>query len=44
MKNRFWNWMEIQNSDISECSETNNLSEYMFDEFINVGWVCKIKE
>jgi hypothetical protein len=44
MMNRFWNWMEIQNSDIEECSELNNLHDFMRDEFINVGWVCKIKK
>jgi hypothetical protein len=44
MKNKYWNWMEIQDSDISNSCEGNNLLEFMFDEFITVGWVCKIKK
>jgi predicted O-methyltransferase YrrM len=44
MKNKFWNWMEIQDSDINQSCIENNLNSLMFDEFIKVAWVCKIKE
>jgi cephalosporin hydroxylase len=43
IKGNVWNWMEIQESDISECSKRNNLNFYMGDEFQNVAWVCKEK-
>jgi cephalosporin hydroxylase len=44
IKGNVWNWMEIQESDISECSKRNNLSFYMGEEFQNVAWVCKEKQ
>jgi cephalosporin hydroxylase len=43
IKGNVWNWMEIQESDISECSKRNNLSFFMGDDFQNVAWVCKKK-
>ena len=44
IKGKFWNWLEIQNSDIySKCVE-NNLYDYLQDDFTKVAWVCKIKE
>lgn len=44
MINNRWNWMEIQDSDIEEVSIDNKLIQHMFDGFIEVGWVCKIKQ
>lgn len=43
MKNNRWNWMEIQDSDIEISVIKNNLTTYMFEDFIQVGWVCKMK-
>ena len=44
MKNKIWNCMEIQDSDIQNTVEENNLKPYLQDEFIKVAWVCKIKQ
>jgi hypothetical protein len=44
IKNKYWNWLEIQDSDINNCCIQHNLKPLMFDEFIRVAWVCKIKE
>jgi 23S rRNA U2552 (ribose-2'-O)-methylase RlmE/FtsJ len=41
---KIWNWFEIQESDISECSLINNLQPYKKYDFNNVAWVCKIKK
>lgn len=41
---KIWNWLEIQESDISECSVKNNLIPYKKEIFEDVAWVCKIKE
>ena len=41
---KIWNWLEIQESDISECSTRNNLTPFQKDTFESVAWVCKIKE
>jgi hypothetical protein len=43
IKNKFWNWMEIQDSDINQSSNENNLNFLMQDEFEKVAWVCKQK-
>lgn len=40
---KIWNWFEIQESDIKDCSIKNNLAPFMDEEFKNVVWVCKIK-
>jgi hypothetical protein len=44
IKGNFWNWIEIQNSDIIESCENNNLYEYLQEDFNKVAWVCKIKK
>lgn len=44
IKGKFWNWLEIQNSDIIESCENNNLYEYLQEDFDKVAWVCKIKK
>lgn len=43
IKGNIWNWMEIQESDIEDCSIENNLNFFMREEFQNVAWVCKEK-
>ena len=42
--NKKWDWLEIQDKDIDECSITNLLVPYNFEAFADVSWVCKIKE
>jgi cephalosporin hydroxylase len=42
-KDKIWNWLEIQDSDISESVAKYNLKPYMKEQFKNVVWVCKIK-
>lgn len=44
VKDKIWNWLEIQDSDINQSCITYNLKPYMEDEFRSVVWVCKIKE
>jgi cephalosporin hydroxylase len=43
MKNNFWNWMEIQDSDIDGTNIKYNLTPLKETSFLEVGWVCKIK-
>lgn len=40
---KFWNWLEIQDSDIDLCVKKYNLNSYMQDEFTPAVWVCKIR-
>ena len=44
IKDKVWNWLEIEDSDINESCEKYNLKPYMEDDFRSVVWVCKIKE
>ena len=44
IKDKTWNWFEIQESDIKESSERNNLDFFMKDEFEKLAWSCKIKK
>lgn len=44
MKNKIWNWHEIQDSDIIESCQSNGLKPYMREEFLNVAWACFKKE
>lgn len=44
IKNKIWNWHEIQESDIINSCIKNNLISYEKETFENVAWVCKIKE
>lgn len=44
VRNKIWNWFEIQDSDIEESCVKNNLSPFMEEDFRQAVWVCKIKE
>jgi cephalosporin hydroxylase len=44
MKNKIWNWLEIQDSDIIESCQKYGLVPYMREEFLNVAWACFKKE
>lgn len=41
---KFWNWHEIQDSDIQESVKKYNLEPFMQDQFTQAVWVCKIKK
>ena len=41
---KFWNWHEIQDSDIQESVEKYNLESFMQEQFTSAVWVCKIKK
>jgi predicted O-methyltransferase YrrM len=41
---KLWNWLEIQDSDISEAVSKNNLEPFMQEQFTQAVWVCKIKK
>lgn len=44
IEKKYWNWLEIQDSDIQQAVELNNLEPYMQDNFDQAVWVCKIKK
>ena len=44
IKNKIWNWCEINESDIEESCNINNLKPYNQEVFNKAAWVCKIKE
>jgi len=44
IKNKIWNWLEIQDSDINESCEKYNLIPHYENEFRDIVWVCKIKK
>lgn len=41
---KYWNWFEIQDSDIQHSVEQHNLESFKQDEFTQAVWVCKIKK
>lgn len=41
--NKIWNWCEITEKDIKECSLRNDLIPYNQEIFSKCVWVCKIK-
>jgi hypothetical protein len=43
VKNKIWDWMEIQLSDVEQSCYDNNLESYMSEEFLDVVWLCKRK-
>jgi len=43
IQNKIWNWCEITEKDIEECSLRNNLLPYNQEIFSNCVWVCKKK-
>lgn len=44
MRNKIWNWHEIQDSDIIDSCEKYGLKPYMREEFLSVAWACFKKE
>ena len=40
---KIWNWHEIEDSDVEQCSVDYNLEHYMQEDFQKVVWLCKIK-
>lgn len=43
IRDKIWNWLEIQDTDINQPCIDNNLLPYMDEEFKKVVWVCKKK-
>ena len=43
IRNKVWNWLEIEESDIQDVSNQNGLVPFQQDNFGSVVWVCKIK-
>jgi hypothetical protein len=44
MKDKIWNWMEIQDSDIQQSIDKYNINNYMEEDFRDVAWYCgKVK-
>jgi hypothetical protein len=43
MRDKIWNWHEIQDEDIEEACIKYNLKPYMKDELLSVAWVGKQK-
>lgn len=41
---KYWNWLEISDSDIEDAVTSNNLHPYMQDVFDKAVWVCKLKK
>jgi cephalosporin hydroxylase len=44
IKNKIWNWHEIQDSDISEACQKNNIELYQKDVFEGAAWTCRVKK
>jgi hypothetical protein len=44
MRDKIWNWHEIQDSDIQESCQKYQLTPYMQNEFLSVAWGCFIKQ
>jgi cephalosporin hydroxylase len=44
INNKLWNWLEIQESDISTACSEYNLESYNQEVFQTAVWVCKIKK
>jgi cephalosporin hydroxylase len=43
INSKIWNWMEIQESDISNACVSNNLIDHNKEKFNQAAWVCKKK-
>jgi tRNA A58 N-methylase Trm61 len=41
---KYWNWLEIQDTDIKESVDRYNLISYNKEDFDKAVWVCKVKE
>ena len=44
IKDKIWNWMEIQDSDIDNISQIQNFIPYMQNMLINIAWLSRIKK
>lgn len=44
VKNKIWNWIEIQDSDIAKTIIENNLQPYFQDIAQQAAWLCRIKQ
>jgi hypothetical protein len=43
IKNKIWDWLEIQDSDIEQVVKQYNLQPYHQDTTQQIAWLCKIK-
>lgn len=43
MKDRHWNWWEIEDAQIAEACYKHQLEPFMQDEFARVAWACRRK-
>jgi hypothetical protein len=43
MKDKIWNWMEIEDKDIKDISEKHSLAPYNQEEMLSVAWNCRKK-
>jgi hypothetical protein len=43
MRGKQWNWCEIEDKDIDNSIITNNLTKFMYEDFLSVGWLCMKK-
>lgn len=43
MRDKIWNWMEINDSDILEVSSLYNLKPFYQDSLLNIAWNCRKK-
>lgn len=44
IKDKIWNWCEIEEKYIEEACAKNNLHFFMKEDFQSVVWVCKVKK
>lgn len=43
MKDKIWDWCEIEDSDIKEVSDRYNLIPFHQEKLLTIGWNCRIK-
>ena len=43
MKDKIWDWCEIEDSDIQEVSDKYNLIPFHQEKLLTIGWNCRIK-
>ena len=43
MKDRIWNWFEIQDSHVEECCAAQDLGSFLREEFLATAWLCQRK-
>lgn len=43
IKDKIWNWMEIQYSDIEQCATENRLKFLFNNDMQNIAWLCMKK-